>query len=209
MSRPVSEATPVWPGDIPWSFTMTSSMEEGAPANVGAIHGTTHAGTHADAPIHVDPSGPTIDRLPIDAFMGPAWLVEISAAGGPTIEAGELEAVVPEDAERLLLRTGCDWGRGFPASFRALSAEAARWCVSRRLRLVGTDAPSVDPFGTDSLEAHRALVAGGVAILESLDLAAHPSGRYELVALPLRLSGADASPVRAAIRSASRAGDPE
>ena len=84
MSRPLSEATPVWPGDIPWSFTMTSSMGEGAPANVGAIHGTTHAGTHADAPLHVDPSGPTIDRLPLDAFMGPAWLVEISGSGGPT-----------------------------------------------------------------------------------------------------------------------------
>ena len=206
VSRPVSDTTPVWPGDVPWSFTLTSSMAQGASTNVGAMHGTTHAGTHADAPLHVDPAGPPIDRLPLEAFAGPAWLVELTGAAGPDHEAGsaiaaeELEGTVPPGAERILLRTGCDWSGGFPASFRGLSVEAARWCVTRGLRLVGTDAPSVDPFDAELLPAHHALVAGGVAILEGLDLAAHPPGRYELIALPLRLAGADASPVRAAIR---------
>jgi arylformamidase len=212
VSRPLSDATAVWPGDTPWSFGLTSSMAAGAPANVGRVHGTTHAGTHADAPLHVDPAGDPVDRLPIDAFVGPAWLVDLTGRGaavggtgatvapGAAIAAEELAAAVPAGAERILLRTGCDWSGGFPATFRGLSVEASRWCVARGLRLVGTDAPSVDPFDADTLPAHHALVAGGVVILESLDLAVHPPGRYELVALPLRLAGADASPVRAAIR---------
>ncbi|HEU4464662.1 MAG TPA: arylformamidase, partial [Gemmatimonadota bacterium] len=111
------------------------------------------------------------------------------------------EAALGEGAgsiERLLLRTGCDWSSGFPSRWRALSADAAAWCGP--LRLVGTDAPSVDPAASASLDAHRVLGSSGVVILESLALAGIEPGRYALVAFPLRWIGADASPVRAALR---------
>ena len=211
----MSEATPVWPGDPPWSLSLAASIADGAPANVGSLQGTTHAGTHADAPLHVDPLGDSVDRLPLDAFLGPAWLLDLSGAPEPIaapdravaaepLTADELSAAAPEHAERLLLFTGCDWSGGFPTEFRSLDPGAARWCVARGLRLVGTDAPSIEAYAATSLESHRILAAGGVAILESLDLAGITPGGYELVALPLRLLGGDASPVRAAIRPLSR-----
>lgn len=205
ISRPVGPRTPVWPGDPPIDLSWASSISQGGGVNVGRWSGTTHAGTHADAPLHVDPGGTPIDGLPLEAFVGGAHVIDLSPGMGPTapdapITADDLEARLEEGARRILLRTDCEWEGGFPNHFRALSPEAAEWCVQRGLRLVGTDAPSVDPLHATDLAAHRTLLAGGVAILESLLLADVEPGHYELVALPLRLIGADASPVRAAIR---------
>jgi arylformamidase len=170
---------------------------------VGEVFGTTHAGTHVDAPVHVDPAGAGIDALPLEAFAGPATLIDVADGEGPLSDA-EIEAALAaagsSPPERLLLRTGCDWSAGFPARFRALTPGAAAWCAGRGLALVGTDAPSVDPLASETLDAHRALIAAGVAIVEGLALAGIEPGRYEFVAFPLRWVGADASPVRAALR---------
>ncbi|MGH7566861.1 MAG: cyclase family protein [Gemmatimonadota bacterium] len=208
ISRPVSDGIPVWPGDPPWRYRLAAAIERGDPANVGEVAGTTHAGTHADAPLHVDPAGAGIDALPLEAFAGPATVVDVSEREGlivpEEIEAA-LEVVGVDSAgedfpERLLLRTGCDWSAGFPTRCRGLSPRAATWCGERGLKLVGTDAPSVDPLDSDTLDAHRAIMAAGMVIVESLALAGIEPGRYELVAFPLRWIGADASPVRAALR---------
>ena len=190
----------MWPGDPPWRYALAASIADGDGVNVGAVSGTTHAGTHADAPRHVLEHGASIDALPLDAYAGPADVVDVSRADG-AIEIGEIEAALPgPPAPRLLLATGCEEAAGFPQRFRALSPAAAAWCVERGLRLVGTDAPSVDPPGSETLDVHHALLSAGVAILENLALAGIDPGRYELVALPLRWMGADASPVRAALR---------
>lgn len=203
VSRPVSAETPVWPGDPPWRFRLVTAIDQGDGVNVGEVSGTTHAGTHADAPLHIDPEGAPIDRLPLDAFVGPATVVDVAAGNGP-IEREEIEAALmsagADAPERLLLRTGCDWSAGFPSRCRGISPRAVEWYGARGLRLIGTDAPSVDSMESKSLDAHRALAAAGVATLESLALAGIEPGRYELVALPLRWVGADASPVRAALR---------
>lgn len=178
---------------------------------MGEISGTTHAGTHADAPIHIDPAGASVDALPLDAFAGPAMLVDV-AGGEASISRADIEAALEAAArgearepasvpiERLLLRTGCDWTAGFPARFRGLDAGAAAWCADQGLALVGTDAPSVDALASNTLDAHRVLIAAGVAIVEGLALAGIDPGRYALVAFPLRWVDADASPVRAALR---------
>ena len=215
VTRPLADGMSAWPGDPPWRYRLAASIAGGDVANVGEVSGTTHAGTHVDAPLHVDPEGAAIDGLPLDTFAGSAVLVDVSA-GGDLIEPDDIEAALrgveaalrdsdargrtvgDDSIERLLLRTGCDWSTGFPSRWRALSADAAAWCGA--LRLVGTDAPSVDPAGSATLDAHLALVASGVAILESLALAGIEPGRYALVAFPLRWIGADASPVRAALR---------
>lgn len=197
----------MWPGDPPWRYRLAAAIERGDAANVGEIRGTTHAGTHADAPLHVDPAGAAIADLPLDVFVGRARLIDLSGGEGE-IERAEIEAEIPRAGdgaagsglERLLLATGCDWSAGFPSRWRGFSADAARWCGERKLRLVGTDAPSVDPPGSDGLEAHRMLFRAGIAIVESLALAGIEGGRYEFIALPLRWIGADASPVRAALR---------
>jgi arylformamidase len=174
---------------------------------VGEISGTTHAGTHADAPVHIDPAGAGVDELPLGTFAGLATLIDV-ADGDGLIDGGEIASVVealtvgatPHPPQRLLLRTGCDWSAGFPARFRALGPGATAWCARAGLALVGTDAPSVDPLESETLDAHRALIAAGVAIVEGLALAGIEPGRYEFVAFPLRWVGADASPVRAALR---------
>ncbi len=197
----------MWPGDPPWSYRLAAAIERGDAVNVGEVRGTTHAGTHADAPLHVDPSGAAIDTLPLDAFVGRALLIDVSGRNGE-IERAEIEAELARAAtepagsapERLLVATGCDWAPGFPSRWRGFSADAARWCRERELRLLGTDAPSVDSPGSDGLEAHRALFRAGIAIVEGLALAGIDVGDYEFIAFPLRWTGADASPVRAALR---------
>lgn len=208
ISRPVSSATPVWPGDTSWQFEWAWSMAEGSSVNVGALRGSTHTGSHADAPLHVDRDGDSIDRLPLSAFIGEAELIDLTdldtVTGGASIETHHLSERVSGTAERLLLRTGCDWADGFPESFVALAPSAAAWCVEHQIRLMGTDAPSIDPFDSKSLNAHHTLLESGVVVLESLELTGLTVGRYELLALPLRLCGADASPVRAVIRRSAR-----
>ena len=190
----------MWPGDPAWRYRLAGAIERGDPVNVGAVAGTTHAGTHADAPLHVDPAGAAIDALPLESFAGPAVVIDVSGPDG-AIERSELEAALAgARPERLLMATGCDWSTGFPPRWRGLSAAAARWCGERGLRLVGTDAPSVDAPGCEGLDAHRALVSARVAIVESLALAGIAPGGYEFVAFPLRWTGADASPVRAVLR---------
>jgi arylformamidase len=199
----VSDGTAVWPGDPPWRYRLAASIARGDLVNVGEVSGTTHAGTHADAPYHVLPGSASIDTLPLDAFVGPATVIDVSAGAG-AIEREEIEAGLAAAGsgprERLLFRTGCDWSAGFPSRCRGIAPRAVAWLVEGGLRLLGTDAPSVDAIDSKSLDAHRALAAGGVATLESLALAGIEPGRYELVALPLRWVGADAAPVRAALR---------
>lgn len=190
----------MWPGDPPWRYRLAGAIARGDAANVGEVRGTTHAGTHVDAPLHVDPAGLAVDALPLDAFGGPALVIDLSAGDG-AIGRAEVEAQLEgEIPARLLLATGCDWSSGFPSRWRGLSADAARWCGERGVRLVGTDAPSVDAADAAGLDAHRTLVGARVAIVESLALAGIAAGRYELLAFPLRWTGADASPVRAVLR---------
>src|SRR5207237_9527149 len=88
----------------------------------------------------------------------------------------------------------------FPQDFAARTADGARAVVRLGIRLFGTDAPSIDPFASRTLEAHHILHAGGVAILEGLRLAEVEAGDYELIALPLRWQGVDAAPGRAVLR---------
>jgi arylformamidase len=197
---PVGEGIPVWPGDAPCALEWTMLRARGAPANVAALRMSAHTGTHADGPFHVCDDGARIGAAPLDAYLGPAVLVDVGPRG--RIDAALVEGVLAGGGiERVLFRTGC-WTdpAAFPTDFPAPEPDAARALVEAGVRLVGTDAPSVDPFDSADLATHRVLGAGGVAILENLHLAGVPAGRWELIALPLRLTDADASPVRAVLR---------
>lgn len=197
---PVGEGIPVWPGDAPCALEWTTLRAEGAPANVAALRMSAHTGTHADGPFHVSDQGARIGAAPLAAYLGPAVLVDVGPRG--RIDAELVEGVLAGGGtERVLFRTGC-WTDPavFPTDFPAPDPDAARALVEAGVRLVGTDAPSVDPFDSAELATHQVLGAGGVAILENLLLAGVPAGRWELIALPLRLTDADASPVRAVLR---------
>ncbi len=200
LSPSLGPGLPVWPGDTPYRYELVSSMAAGGAVNVGAVRATCHLGAHVDAPVHLDPAGAAIDALPLEPFLGPCRVIEVPAP--ELVTEDDLEAPDLGDPPRLLIRTGSVGERGrFPRHYTALAPPAAARIAAAGVLLVGLDTPSVDPFGSRDLEAHRRLFAGGVAILEGLVLDAVPAGLYELIALPLRLEGADASPVRAILRS--------
>jgi len=200
LSPTVRPETPVWPGDTPFQSRLAWSIAEGASVNLSVITTTPHLGSHADAPFHVDGRGEGIGELSLEPFLGTCRVHKVPPV--PLIEPRHVEGIDLGNPRRLLLRTeSVADRRAFAERFTALSPEAAALLAERGLLLVGLDTPSVDPFESADLAAHHALVRGGVAILEGLVLDGVPEGVYELIALPLRLAGLDASPVRAVLRT--------
>jgi arylformamidase len=199
LSPRIESLSPVWPGDTPYSCTVAWSIESGASVNVTTLHTTPHVGAHIDAPFHFDSRGATAADLPLAPYLGRAVLIDLPRA--PLVLPLHLERLDLRRVERLLVRTNSVGDRQrFPEDFTALSPEAAARLAEHGVQLVGLDSPSVDPFTSKTLDAHKALWRGQVAILEGLDLDGVPEGEYELIALPLRLAGACASPVRAVLR---------
>lgn len=196
----VSASTPEWPGDTPHACQWTWQMARGDSVNVSSIAGSPHVGTHADAPFHVDAGWATADALPLESFTGPATVVDVSRFEGPlSLESLGLTGGVA--GGRLLLRTGkCIAAGSFPDHWPWLGEDAVRDLLRAGLRLLGVDAPSVDARDSKSLDVHRALFQGGACVLENLDLRDVPGGDYHLTALPLRLAGLDAAPVRAVLQ---------
>jgi arylformamidase len=201
ISVEVRVGTPEWPGDAPFECGWTARIAEGSSVNLSHVGGSPHVGTHADAPLHVRDGWPASDTLPLGAFLGDAFVLDVSGApAGPlSINLDDLRLA---GVKRLLLRTGrCIADGGFPEDWPVLDGATAARLAERGLLLLGVDAPSVDARHSTDLEVHHALFGGGAYVLENLDLRAVHTGHYELIALPQRLAGLDAAPVRAALRS--------
>ncbi|QEL16378.1 cyclase family protein [Limnoglobus roseus] len=199
ISRPVGADTAVWPGDVPFTFDLAGRKAAGASANVGAISGSVHTATHCDAPFHFDDAGETVDRLRPELFLGPAWVVDVRGASAwqPRVEALGFSAT-----PRVLFRTGGwpDTAR-FPAAIPVMEPTLPGWLAARGVFLIGVDVPSVDALDSEALDNHHALGRAGILIVEGLWLDDVPPGRYEFAGLPLKLVGADASPLRAVLVS--------
>ena len=205
ISRPLHATTAPWPGDTAFDYHLTWRMEAGASVNVGAITMGTHNGTHADAPFHYLPDGERIDALDLSLYVGPAVVADVMAAGWSITRDALADAArslgTKGNVTRLLLKTG-SWpdSTRFPERIPTLAPDVPAWLGEHGVRLLGLDVPSVDTIDSQELPVHHALAAAGVCILESLDLSAVAPGEYELIALPLRILGGDASPVRAVLR---------
>jgi arylformamidase len=195
--------TPPWPGDTPYSCGWAWDMSQGASVNVGRVQTSWHVGTHADAPLHVSPSGAPSETLPLTHFTGAARVIDVSAHDADAVlSVDDLAAHVGNAlaAPRLLLHTGrCVANGHFPDAWPTLSPAAAAWLVSRGLQLLGTDAPSVDARSATTLQVHAALFGGGAYVLENLHLSHAMPGMYQLTAYPVLVHGADAAPVRAVL----------
>lgn len=199
LTRPLSPATPPWPGDASVRFTFNARIRDGASCNVGQLSLSVHNGTHADAPYHFADEGVTIDQVPLNTYVGPVWVVD---ARGRTALTMELFAGLDlTRASRVLVRTGV-WTdpQVFPAAWPVLDADVPEFLGRAGVKLLGFDAPSVDELTSKDLPNHHALHRAGISILENLCLDEAPTGLHELIALPLRLVGADGSPVRAVLR---------
>lgn len=211
LSPRIDASTPVWPGDTPFSSRLTWSLAEGGSVNLSTVTTTPHLGSHADAPFHTEDGGAGIAELPLAPFLGPCRVIEVPREADGTAPAlvevrhlvdGDGEAIDPAVPPRLLFKTGSVADHAtFPQRFTALSPQLAAHLAAAGTLLVGLDTPSVDPFDSTELAAHHALFRNGVANLEGLVLDDVPPGLYELIALPLRLAGLDASPVRAVLRA--------
>jgi arylformamidase len=201
ISRRVSSRTAVWPGDQPYRAIPALRIADGDSVNLMTLTLSPHTGAHADAALHAVDGAADAASMPIEPYLGPARLITVSVVDG-----GLVPSDLPENAltgpPRLLIRSAVSglpedtWPAEFPYLTVELVAEAAR----NGFRLIGLDSPSVDAFDSKTLPCHHALVAHGIVNLESLCFADVADGDYELIALPLRLHGACASPVRAILR---------
>jgi arylformamidase len=200
ITSPISDSLKVWPGDTPPSREILCELGTGGTTTLSTLRTTTHVGTHADAPSHYGLDAPTIDACSLELYIGPCQVVHVDIAHAECIEPEMLETRIL--AERLLIATGTfPDPTVFNQDFAALSPLFVDHVAELGVKLVGIDTPSVDPFDSKDLPAHRAFLRHNMAILEGLALSGVPEGVYALIALPLKLVGFDASPVRAILRT--------
>ena len=202
ISIPVQEGMLVWPGDGGPRITRLRSVEEGSHSNFSEMQCSLHTGTHLDAPLHFISGAKSVDRLPLEIFIGPAHVLHFP--DNEFITADDLEkSGLPDGVERLLLKTkNSDWWkedvRDFHEDYVALADDAAEWVVERGVKLFGIDYLSIDHH-IHGLNVHPILLGAGLALLETINLSGVEPGGYELVCLPLNLIGAEGSPVRAVL----------
>jgi arylformamidase len=196
ISQPVGRGVAVWPGDQPFEISWTLAQAQGDSVNVAALTLSVHTGTHTDGGFHVSADGTRAADLPLDAYIGKAIVVD---ARGRELDETVLDDVDP-GITRVLFRTRDEIDTSvFPAVFKSPSGGLARRLVDAGVKLVGSDAPSMDHVDSKTLDTHHILVDQGVAVLENLVLSHVAPGVYTLIALPLKLVEADSSPVRAVL----------
>jgi arylformamidase len=200
ISPPLRVGMGVFPGDAVFQTAPTFTIGPNCPVNVAEIAMSTHCGAHADAPLHYDPNGASIDQLDLADFIGPARVID-ARGESPLCSFDDIAAVLDGAPPRLLFRLmerldPMLW----PTGFRALAPDAVERLALRGIRLIGVDVPSVDPETSKDLPSHMVCRAHDLRIIENLVLADVAPGDYELIALPLKLAGLDAAPVRAVLR---------
>jgi arylformamidase len=190
---------PVWPGDTRYQSETTWEIANGCPVKVSKITLSSHAGAHCDAPCHYDANGESIDQVALQPYVGACRVIHL--LGTRVVQAKQLQPYLHQTPPRVLLRTYAksltQWDNNFPY----ISVDAIHLLAQHNVQLIGIDSPSLDPQTSKTLDAHHAVAYHRMAILEGIILDGVNPGDYELIALPLKLAGLDASPVRAILRS--------
>lgn len=203
ITPPVSPALAVWPGDTPPQREVLLDMQREDNLTLSTLRATVHLGAHADAPSHYGRDALPIEQCSLDFYIGPCQVIHVPVPRATRITPDRLSTTI--EAERVLFATGTyPDPTAFNEDFAALSPELVDALHEKGVRLVGIDTPSVDLFTSKTLPAHKRFLANDMAILEGLVLRDVPAGLYELIALPLKLVGFDASPVRAVLRRATQ-----
>ena len=198
---PLDENVPVYPGNTPFSLEATKRMARGDSSNVSALRLSAHCGTHVDAPRHFFDDGPGAESLPLELLLGRTRVIEVQSRMGVGRE--ELEQHDLSKDVRVLIKTSNSqlWGSPeFRADYVGLTEEGAHYLVDQGVKVVGVDYLSVEQFRKPGAPAHRALLGGGVVIIEGLNLRDVEPGPYEMFCLPLRVVGADGAPARVVLR---------
>ena len=200
ITPPVRHGIPVWPGDSEYSAETTWQIADGCPVKVSKITMSTHTGAHCDAPSHYDLQGKAIDEVPLENYLGPCRVIH--CIGVQQVLPEHVQPLLSQIPARVLFRTyqqapQMTWDRDFPS----VAPATIDLLAAHGVRLIGIDTPSLDPQDSKSLDAHRTIHRHQMAILEGIVLDEIAAGDYELICLPLKLAGLDASPVRAILRS--------
>lgn len=200
ISQVLRPGMPLWPGEPPVELRRLASIGPECPVNVGALSIPLHAGTHGDAPLHYDAGGATSAECTLGPYLGRCVVLDVRHAVG-RVETADVDWSALNGALRVIFRTyerfpADQWDSGFTA----IAPEVIARLREIGVRLIGTDAPSLDPEQSRTMDAHHEVLAGDMRILEGLVLDGVAAGAYELIALPLKIAGADASPLRAILR---------
>jgi len=196
ISMLLNKETAEWPGDTPFEFQVNWSKEESGSVNVGKLITSTHIGTHIDAPFHFDEHGEKVHELSLENYVTEALVIHVD--GKNHIYRKDIEKIEVGHAKAVLFRTSAwDNRKKFPESIPSFDLDIVEWMVEQGIILFGVDLPSVDSINSKDLPMHHALNGAGRYILEGLVLDNVEEGSYELIALPMKIEGADGSPVRA------------
>lgn len=201
VSVPLVPGMPVYPGNPAFELQPVKRIAEGGSSNHSRLVLGTHVGTHVDAPRHFFDGAIGVDELPLNLLLGRARVVEIQKRGG--IDAADLEAAGLREDLRVLFKTSNSalWnGSAFREDYTHLSESGARYLVDQGVKVVGIDYLSVEQFKKPGAPAHRALLSGGVVIIEGLNLSEADPGMYEMYCLPLRVAGGDGAPARVVLK---------
>ncbi len=203
ISPKVSERLSVYPGDVPYSRDIALDFKNGDHLVLSSIRTTVHVGAHTDAPNHYSKDGVGIDQRDLSYYMGPCLVLDARRTPQGLRVRREFfnekwKNTPTWPVPRILVRTDSflereNWRTDYCSLDPVLIDEWARAGV----RLVGIDTPSIDPDDSKDLPSHAMVARHDMAILEGVDLSQVEEGLYTLIALPLRLEDADASPVRA------------
>ena len=200
ITHPLSNTTAPWPGDTQFNFQFVCRLRDGATCNVGKFTSGIHTGTHMDAPLHYNDAGVSIDQLDLNHLLGPARV--FLAQGAMTLTRDHFAGLDGQATPRVLVRTNhCDDKPTFPARIPILVPDVPAWLGAQGVKLIGLDLPSVDQIDDPTMQVHHRLDAANILILENLDLRAAAPGVYDLIALPLKIAGAEGSPIRAVLRT--------
>ena len=199
ISPPVDEHAAVFPGDTAYSQRLHFALSPDCPVNVNSITLSPHTGAHADAPMHYANGGTTSGELDLTPYLGPCRVIYCIDCGPLVLPEHVAHALNEGLPPRVLLRTSRTASQSWE-SFTAIAPETIAQLATKNVALVGIDTPSVDPADNQTLPSHHQLLANDMRVLECLVLDNAPEGDYELIALPLKLMRADASPVRAILR---------
>lgn len=198
----ISEQTPVWPGDKAFRAQTTWAMSADCAVKVSEISMTTHMGAHCDAPSHYDANGQAIDTVNLETYIGRCRVID--CIGAKLVEPHHVAQALANVPPRVLLRTyATSPQHHWDDQFCAVSPATIDLLAQHGVRLIGIDTPSLDPQTSKTMDAHRKVRDHAMAILEGIVLDQVIAGDYELIALPLKLHGMDASPVRAILRKLS------
>ena len=200
ISPPVQPGSPVFPGDAPYRQTWGASLSADCPVNVATLTLSPHTGAHADAPLHYSADGAAVGALDLAPYLGPCRVVHAIGCG-PWIEWHHLQHALHGMPPRVLVRTYARQPADWDDALSAYAPDTIARLADAGVLLIGIDTASIDPADSKSLPSHQVIRQRGLRVLENLVLDDVPEGDYELIALPLKLMAADASPVRAVLRA--------